>query len=272
MDCDRYREALSAQLDGEDLGMPAPALEDHLRGCRGCRTWAERAVAATRALRLRTADPVPDLTASILAAIADRPTTAAPAAARARTWLAGLAAPVRPQGGARSPAGARSPGGAGAAGAAWSLGAARRTGEARRRDEPVGEAPSLIRLALFLVAAAQVVIALPALFGDDLGATIHVAHEQGAWGLALAAGMAFGAWRPTRATAMLPVLSVFVACLGLMTALDISAGRVAPSAEAPHLMAAFGLVLLWLESHPPLAMRTGPASAPRPADRGRVAA
>ncbi len=134
------------------------------------------------------------------------------------------------------------------------------------------DVPSLIRLALFLVAAAQVIIAVPALFGDDLGATIHVAHEQGAWGLALAAGMAFGAWRPTRATAMLPVLSVFVVCLGFMTALDISAGRVAPSAEAPHLMAAFGLVLLWLESHPPLAMRTGPASAPRPAQGRRVAA
>ena len=240
--------------------MPAPALEDHLRGCRGCRTWADRAVAATRALRLRTADPVPDLTASILAAIAERPTTAAPVAVRARTWLAGAGARSRSQAGPSSP------------GAARPTGEARRTGAARSWAEPAGEAPSLIRLALFLVAAAQVVIAVPALFGDDLGATIHVAHEQGAWGLALAAGMAFGAWRPTRATAMLPVLSVFVACLGLMTALDISAGRVAPSAEAPHLMAAFGLVLLWLESHPPMAMRTGPASAPRPADRRRVAA
>jgi predicted anti-sigma-YlaC factor YlaD len=266
MDCDRYREALSAQLDGEDLGMPAPALEDHLRGCRGCRMWADRAVAATRALRLRTADPVPDLTASILAAVADRPTIVVPVAVRVRTWLAGSAAPVRSHAGAGAPGGARSLLGA------RSSGGARSPGQAHSGAEPAGEAPSLIRLALFLVAAAQVVIALPALFGDDLGATIHVAHEQGAWGLALAAGMAFGAWRPTRATAMLPVLTVFVACLGLMTALDISAGRVAPSAEAPHLMAAFGLVLLWLESHPPLAMRTGPASAPRPAEGRRVAA
>jgi len=224
--------------------MPAAALQEHLGACPACRTWAERARAATRAMRLHPADPVPDLTESILAAIAAAPAIAGPRRARLRSRLADWGGDTRslgcpaPGGGARSPA----------------------------------EAPSLVRLALFLVAGAQVIIALPALFGDDLGATIHVAHEQGAWGLALAAGMAFGAWRPTRATAMVPVLGVFVACLGLMTALDISAGRVAPSAEAPHLMAAFGLVLLWLESHPPLALRTGPASAPHPAAGRRVAA
>src|SRR5579863_9743924 len=104
MDCDRYREALSAQLDGEDLGLPAPALEDHLRGCRGCRMWADRAVAATRALRLRTPDPVPDLTASILAAIADRPTVTVPVAARARTWLAGSAVSAGGGAGSAGPA------------------------------------------------------------------------------------------------------------------------------------------------------------------------
>jgi predicted anti-sigma-YlaC factor YlaD len=248
MDCDRYREALSAQLDGEDPGMPGVALDEHVRGCRGCRTWVDRAVAATRAMRLHTADPVPDLTVSILAAIDTGPVRAdrrrAGVRPRVAASLTGVVA------GARSLADGRPLAGAGSE----------------------DDVPSLIRLALFLVAAAQVIIAVPALFGDDLGATIHVAHEQGAWGLALAAGMAYGAWRPARATAMLPVLSVFVACLGLMTALDISAGRVAPSAEAPHLMAAFGLVLLWLESHPPLAMRTRPASAPRPAPGRRVAA
>jgi predicted anti-sigma-YlaC factor YlaD len=248
MDCDRYREALSARLDGEDLGMPASALDEHLRGCRGCRTWADRAMAATRSMRLHTADPVPDLTGPIMAVIATRPAPPAAAGGRVARWLAG---PV----GAAQPPHAQPP----------------HAQPPHARPSP-SEAPSLVRLALFLVAAAQVIIAVPALFGDDLGATIHVAHEQGAWGLALAAGMAFGAWRPARATAMLPVLSVFVACLGLMTALDVSAGRVAPSAEAPHLMAAFGLVLLWLESHPPLAMRTGPASAPRPAAGRRVAA
>jgi predicted anti-sigma-YlaC factor YlaD len=123
--------------------------------------------------------------------------------------------------------------------------------------------PAVVRLTLLLVAASQSLVALPALFGNDLGATIHVAHEQGAWGLALAAGLAFAAARPSRAAAMGPVLTVFVVFLGVMTGLDIAAGRVAPSAEVPHLMAAFGLVLLWLESHPPSGLRAGGWPAPR---------
>ena len=47
--------------------------------------------------------------------------------------------------------------------------------------------PNVIRVTLALVAVAQLFIAAPALVGRDLGATVHVAHEQGAWGLALAA-------------------------------------------------------------------------------------
>jgi predicted anti-sigma-YlaC factor YlaD len=131
------------------------------------------------------------------------------------------------------------------------------------------EAPAVIRCTLGLIGAAQVLIAIPALAGNDTGATLHVAHEAGAWSLALAAALAMAAWRPARAAALLPFLAVFVGTLAALTVGDIAAGRVAPSAELPHLMAGFGLLLLWLESHPP----TGIGHAARPAPRGeRVAA
>ena len=113
------------------------------------------------------------------------------------------------------------------------------------------EAPAVIRITLALIAAAQVLIAIPALTGNDMGATLHVAHEAGAWSLALAAGLAMAAWRPACAAALLPFLAVFVVSLAALTVGDIATGRVAPSAELPHLMAGFGLLLLWLESHPP---------------------
>jgi predicted anti-sigma-YlaC factor YlaD len=200
MSCDPFREALSAQIDGEDGGMSLAALDAHLADCGDCRAFALRMASTARAVRLQPAEPVPDLTVSILTAIAATP------ARRSFRW------------------------------------------------DP-SETPGVIRLTLALVALTQVVAAAPAVVGNDLGAPIHVAHEQAAWGLALAAGLLFAAWRPSRAAALVPMLGVFVLCLGTMTALDIAAGRVAPSSEVPHLMAAFGLGLLWLESHPMLTSR-----------------
>jgi predicted anti-sigma-YlaC factor YlaD len=135
---------------------------------------------------------------------------------------------------------------------------------ATRRAVPT---PPVIRLTLALVAVAQACSAVPALAGNDSGATLHIAHEQAAWGIALAAGLAFAAWRPARAGALLPFLVVFVSTMASLTLADVAAGRVAPAAELPHAMAALGLVLLWLETHPPAGL-----AATAPAPEARLAA
>lgn len=188
-ECERWREALSARIDGEDSG-PGD-VDAHLASCAACRAWMITAATVTRSLRLQPAEPVPDLTASILAAVATE-----------------------------------------------------------RAARPPSTGPAIVRLTLALVAAAQVMLAVPALLGNDLGAPIHVAHEQGAWALALAALFGLAAWRPARAAAAVPLLSVFVGALIVFGLPDVLAGRAAPTGEMPHLMAAFGLALLWLESHP----------------------
>jgi len=211
--CGLYRDAISARIDGESGGVAEEALAVHLAACAACRTWESAALAATRRARVRAAEPVPDLSGAILAAMRAEATRARPTAAAAGV-------------------------------------------------------PSVIRLALALVAAAQVLVAAPALVGNDLGASLHVAHEQGSWGLALAAALALAAWRPGRAAALLPFLGVFVASMSVLTLGDVLSGRVAPSAELPHLMVAFGLVLAWLETHPPAGLAV-PAPAP---PRHRVAA
>src|SRR5215510_2747766 len=41
--CNRYREALSARLDGEDPGMPQSVIAAHVAGCSDCRAWAAAA-------------------------------------------------------------------------------------------------------------------------------------------------------------------------------------------------------------------------------------
>jgi len=216
--CGTYRDAISARIDGESGGVADEALAVHLAACTACRTWESAALAATRRARVRAADPVPDLSAAILAAMRAEAMRAEATRARPTAAAAGV--------------------------------------------------PSVIRLALALVAAAQVLVAAPALVGNDLGASLHVAHEQGSWGLALAAALALAAWRPGRAAALLPFLGVFVASMSVLTLGDVLSGRVAPSAELPHLMVAFGLVLAWLEAHPPAGLAV-PAPAP---PRHRVAA
>jgi predicted anti-sigma-YlaC factor YlaD len=67
--CDRFREAASARLDGEPLGMSASALDHHLATCSDCARWAAIAGRATRLARLDVT-PVPDLSAQITADIA----------------------------------------------------------------------------------------------------------------------------------------------------------------------------------------------------------
>jgi predicted anti-sigma-YlaC factor YlaD len=69
MKCDAARTAISARLDGEDLGVEATALNEHLARCRACRAFAAEAESVHRDLRLARAPEVPDLTAPILAAI-----------------------------------------------------------------------------------------------------------------------------------------------------------------------------------------------------------
>jgi predicted anti-sigma-YlaC factor YlaD len=66
MMCSQVRTALSARLDGEDPGLGAEVLDDHLAGCAGCRQWQERAAAFTPMLRV----PTPDLTEAVLARFA----------------------------------------------------------------------------------------------------------------------------------------------------------------------------------------------------------
>jgi len=73
MDCDSAREAISAQIDGEDPGPSASALEGHLTDCAACREWQRRAHAVTRRARLGGSFLDHDLTAQVLAAIPDAP-------------------------------------------------------------------------------------------------------------------------------------------------------------------------------------------------------
>lgn len=71
MQCEVLQDALSARLDGEGLptGVTDALLDGHVAGCPACTAYAAGITAQHRALRVRAAEPVPDLTSAILAAI-----------------------------------------------------------------------------------------------------------------------------------------------------------------------------------------------------------
>jgi predicted anti-sigma-YlaC factor YlaD len=69
MNCTHIRQAISANLDGEPLGIDPDALDAHLGWCADCRAFAVAVGDLHRTMRLAPAPEIPDLTPGILAAI-----------------------------------------------------------------------------------------------------------------------------------------------------------------------------------------------------------
>jgi predicted anti-sigma-YlaC factor YlaD len=191
MQCPLFREAVSARLDGEPLGMPARVLDDHLAGCAACATWADAAARVTRRARLAAAPPVPDLTVAVLGAL---PRELPGMAAAARTRLVGTA----------------------------------------------------LRLALLAVGVAQAAVAWPVLASGAgaMSAPVHMAHETGAWNLAVAAAFVAVAAGPRLAAGALPFLGSFVVFLAPVTLADLAAGRVQTERAVTHLLLLAGTALV----------------------------
>ncbi len=70
--CADAREAMSASLDGEALGITQTALDDHVARCGPCGLWRAQTADMAPSMRLRSV-AVPDLTESVLNAIARDP-------------------------------------------------------------------------------------------------------------------------------------------------------------------------------------------------------
>ena len=187
MECERYRLAISARLDGEDPGLPSTLLDDHLTGCGACRRWQEHVFRLGREVQVRPAENVPDLTPAILAAIA----------------------------------------------------AERAGSRAKSRFDP-----SALRWGLVMVGIVQLLLSAPALLGWDVSGSVHLSRELGSFDLALAVGFLFAAWRPVGAVGMLPVVAALVACLGVVTAVDVAGGE-ASLGEFSHMLEFVGLAFVW---------------------------
>jgi predicted anti-sigma-YlaC factor YlaD len=68
MECERWREAISAMVDGETSGIDEALVTAHLEHCAGCREFRASSERLRRASRLQSAPHIPDLSAQIVAA------------------------------------------------------------------------------------------------------------------------------------------------------------------------------------------------------------
>lgn len=72
----------------------------------------------------------------------------------------------------------------------------------------------------------------------------QLAHESSAWNLALAVGFLCVALRPSRTRALIPLVSAFVAGLGVLTAVDLTQDRLIGSRVLSHGVVVLGLLVL----------------------------
>jgi predicted anti-sigma-YlaC factor YlaD len=238
MACERWRELLSAQLDGEDDPAGRPLVDQHLAGCADCREWLDLAAKVNRLTRTRPVTPAPDLTEAIMAAM---PPTASPREAPTSPREAPTRkAPASPR---RSPT---------------------RLGRwpARLRRSPAG-----LYLALAVVGAVQLILGLTQVGGGAAGGHVHTGldatpghlwHESAAWNVAVGAGYLFIALRRSRPTGLVPMLTAFVGMLLLLSVNDLSAGRVDGARLVSHgfVLAGYLLVVTLARLNP------GPAEPP----------
>jgi predicted anti-sigma-YlaC factor YlaD len=86
----------------------------------------------------------------------------------------------------------------------------------------------------------------PLVLGRVDGAEVHLARHLGAFGVALAIGFAYAAWRPHRAFGMLPFVAALVLTMSASAGFDLLDGGRTAIAETTHLAELVGLALLWM--------------------------
>ncbi|MFF5231913.1 zf-HC2 domain-containing protein [Dactylosporangium sp. NPDC000521] len=232
----RFREALSARMDGEDEPV-APALVDaHVAQCGACRQWQQDAFTVTRLARLQPLRTTPIPAERLLAGFSERP----PAKPSPRSLS-------RPS--PRSSVGPSSRG--------WSF---------FRRSRLV----YALRVLLGAFGAAQFLLGIAQAAN---AATVHVHqaghvfHESAAWNVAIGAGFAWIATRRATPAGALPMLTAFVALLALLSANDLLTGAVETARLVSHGFVLAGYAIVVALSRPALDPAGPPSDRRRPPRR-----
>ncbi|MDQ1673192.1 MAG: copper transport protein [Frankiaceae bacterium] len=114
------------------------------------------------------------------------------------------------------------------------------------RQQQVSGRKTVAQVALLVVAALQLLLALPSLLGGhDHEAPLHVAHEMGSFNVALAVAYLIAGLQPFRAGGLLPFAGVAAGLLTVTASIDLVRHETSATEELPHLLAIVGFLLLW---------------------------
>lgn len=103
-----------------------------------------------------------------------------------------------------------------------------------------------VRISLGVVAATELALAAPGLLLGDGASSIHDARHLGSFGVAVAIGLLYVAWRPVRAYGILPIVTALALTMIATAILDTVHGRATSIGEAHHALEMIGLVLVWM--------------------------
>jgi len=106
-----------------------------------------------------------------------------------------------------------------------------------------------VRAMLGAISLTLMLLNLPLLItGSAAGADTHIGRHLGAFGVALAIGLAYAALRPERALGMVPLAGALGATLLATAFIDTATGASTALSEARHLLELGGVAMLWVIS------------------------
>ena len=120
---------------------------------------------------------------------------------------------------------------------------------------------NVLRVVLALLGAGQILLAVAQLagpMGAESTALMHMTHEFTAWNAAIGASFLFIAWRRTRPAALLPLLTVFVGVLTVLSVDDIVHGDVSAARLGTHALLLAGFAVVVAMSRPSLSFDAPP--------------
>ncbi|MFI7068902.1 zf-HC2 domain-containing protein [Micromonospora sediminicola] len=132
-----------------------------------------------------------------------------------------------------------------------------------------------LRAVLGVLGTAQVVLGLAQVGGGAAGGHLpaggaHLWHESAAWNVAVGAGFVVVAVRRSAAAGTVPLLTAFVAMLGLLSVNDLVTSQVAVPRLASHAFLLAGYAITVLLSRPELRGGEPPASRQQAGSRWRM--
>jgi predicted anti-sigma-YlaC factor YlaD len=121
-------------------------------------------------------------------------------------------------------------------------------------------------LAQFLLGVTQILTLADRthVHSDQVASAGHLWHESAAWNLAIGAGFAWIASRRGRPADAVPMLTVFVVVLGLLSMGDVAAGRVEGEWLLSHAIILCGYVIIVLLARPAMHFGDPPAGRGTP--------